>query len=342
MKKVLFSIFVLPHLLFGQDLHFSQTAQTPLLINPGATGVFDGWERVIVNHRNQWLGSATQFMTTSVSGDLNILKSENNSNAYLGVGVMFFNDIGGDANFGNQNGSLTISGVIPTQTGHSFSLGIQGGFGSRKGDVQRIHFENQWNGEEFDDDLLSGEGNSLTSFSYYDVSSGFYYVYDAGQNSFSRASDFKLQLGLAAYHINQPKLKYNDIEGEQLYRKYVGHAAIVKEIYNSPIAIDASVLQFIQGPHYETILGAMLRYRFQQGGKITGLSQDAYIGFGMYMRLKDAIIPSVLLDWKGFKFGISYDMTVSALRRAAGGGSLEFSLSYTNLSNAIFKRRRGY
>jgi len=56
---------------FSQDIHFAQSSQTPLLINPGATGVYDGWERVIINHRNQWLGANTQFMTTAIAADVN-------------------------------------------------------------------------------------------------------------------------------------------------------------------------------------------------------------------------------------------------------------------------------
>jgi hypothetical protein len=90
----------------------------------------------------------------------------------------------------------------------------------------------------------------------------------------------------------------------------------------------------------ETLLGAMLRYRFINGTKLTGLSQDAYVGFGAYYRLRDAVIPSVMINWNGFQFGISYDVTVSSMRKAYRGGSLEFSLSYTNLSHALFKSRR--
>ncbi len=342
MKRFLLLLLLGSQPIFAQDLHFSQTSQTPLLINPGAAGVFDGWERVNLNHRNQWLGAATQFMTTSIAGDVNFFKSRNNSNAYIGLGAMFFNDVGGDASFGIQNGSITISGVIPTPTGHTFSLGIQSGFGNRKGNMEKLRFENQWNGQEFDADILSGEAGSLNSFAYFDASAGFYYVYDAGQSTFSRNNDFKLQLGLSAYHINQPALRYVGGGDDKLYRKYVAQAAILSDIQDSRLAIDASALQFIQGPHFETLLGLMLRYRFQDGTKISALRQDAFFGFGMYARLKDAIIPSIMVQYNSFRFGISYDITVSALRKAASGGSLEFSLSYTNLDHALFKRRRGY
>ena len=56
--------------------------------------------------------------------------------------------------------------------------------------------------------------------------------------------------------------------------------------------------------------------------------------------LKDAIIPTFQVDWKGFRFGISYDNTYSTLRKAAGMSSIEFSLSYVNLHHALFKQRR--
>jgi hypothetical protein len=110
MKKIYLTLvgLVLLHSAGAQDLHFSQTTQTPHLINPAAVGVFDGWERLTINHRNQWLGSSTQFMSTAVAADVNLGKTRMNDKAYLGLGLMFFNDIGGDSNFGNTQGSVTV------------------------------------------------------------------------------------------------------------------------------------------------------------------------------------------------------------------------------------------
>lgn len=324
----------------GQDLHFSQTAQTPLLINPAAAGVYDGWERVIINHRNQWLGANTQFMTTSVAADVNLGKSVMNDKAHLGVGLMFFNDVGGDGKFGNQTGSLTLSGILPMNgSGHILSAGIQGGFGQRSVDVNRLTFMSQWNGSGFNQNIPSGE--SSTGFSYIDASAGVYYMFDGGQSSFQRNSDFKFQLGVSGYHLNAPKLKYtNGVEEERLHRKFVAHTGIVYEFPTTPWAIDVNAVQAVQGPHLETILGTMLRYRFEEGTKITGLSHDAFIGVGLYGRLSEGIIPSVMVDWRGFQFGVSYDVTLSALRQAYSGGSLEFSLSYVNRHDALFKTRK--
>lgn len=328
------------HCIHAQDLHFTQTSRTPLLVNPGAAGVFDGWERVFINHRNQWLGAGTQFMTTAIAADANIGKSDRYETAHLGVGILLFNDVGGDSNFGNQTGALTLSGILPAGGGHTLSAGIQGGFGQRKADLSRVSFMSQWNGTEFSPDITSGESNSAVNFTYTEVNAGLFYKYDAGQNTFSRNTDTRFEFGVAGYHLNTPELKYAGITGERLNRKFVANADFIHEIRSSKYAFDASVIQFKQGGHYETLLGLMLRYRFEDGTKITGNSQNAYFGFGCYGRIKDAVIPTILVDWRGFQFGVSYDITLSALHKAYSGGSLEFSFSYRNLDHALFKTRK--
>jgi type IX secretion system PorP/SprF family membrane protein len=344
MRKILFSVSLFLSLnVLSQDLHFSQTSQTPLLINPAAAGVYDGWERVIINHRNQWLGAGTQFMTTSVAADANFGKSRNNDKAHLGVGLMFNNDIGGDARFGNQTGSLSVSGILPMgRSGHILSAGIQGGFGSRKADFSKLIFSSQWTGTQFDQTILSGEANGASSFTYADASAGLFYVFDGGKSTFRRNNDFKFQFGVSGYHLNRPALKYTTITGERMLSKFVIHSSVISDIMDTDWSIDGSIVQFFQGPHAETILGAIFKYRFKNGTKVTGNYQDAYIGFGSYFRFRDAVVPAVTLDWAGFKFGVSYDVTISSMQRAYSGGSLEFSLSYTNLSHALFKSRNRF
>ncbi len=340
MKKIILLIFATVQftVVFGQDFHFSQTANTPLVINPAAAGVYDGWERIIVNHRSQWLGSGTQFMTTSVAADANFFKSEVTRKAHIGVGLMFYNDIGGDSRYGVQSALLSLSGILPAGKKGYFSTGIQGGYGSRKMNVNNLTFSSQWNGVTFDQSVLSGEGN-IASFQYMDASAGMYYVYDGGKTSFKRNNDLKFQLGLAGYHLNRPNLNFSIVNGDHMYTKWVSHVGVVSDIFNQDFAIDVSAVHIIQGPHTETILGGILKYRFINGTKYTGHSQDAYVGIGSYYRIKDAIVPTLTVDWKGFRFGVSYDVTVSALRQAYKGGSLEFSLTYTNLKSALFRNR---
>jgi type IX secretion system PorP/SprF family membrane protein len=340
MKFRLYIFFVL--LVFQgmtQDFHFSQTSQSPLLINPGCAGAFDGWERISLNQRNQWMGSNSKFTTTNFSFDGNLYKNLRKPASHIGFGIQFYNDMGGDSKFGTRNGSLTLSGILPMAPGHQISIGIQGGFGSKRGDISKLTFENQWNGTDFDPSLASGEVNSLNSFAYAEVASGIYYIYDAGKSSFSRNNESKIQLGLSGYHLNQPKLRYIQGTTDRLKRKYVFHGSIIKDILDSKWSIDAGVFQFIQGSHKETMVSTMFRYRLQEGTKQTGFYGEAHVGFGLNYRYKDAIIPAFMLDMQSLKFMLSFDFTTSQLRRANGSNSLELSLVYTNLHNAIFKSR---
>lgn len=342
MRTFFFLFFLISKsILFAQDFHFSQTSEIPLLINPASTGVFKGWERFTLNHRNQWLGANTQFMTSSFVADANFLKNRHSDNAHLGVGVYLYNDVGGDSKFGLQNASVSLSGILPLNSnGHLLSAGIQTGFTSRKSDLSRVNFENQWNGTAFDPTISSGEPGMLQNFRHFDAAAGLMYQYDASNTGFTRRDEKIFRFGVAAYHLNKPKLEYTSALQANLYRKFVIHTSYTSDIPNSYWSFDLSAVQFIQGPHLETIFGGTLKNRFQNGTKITGYYQDAFFGFGLYTRLLDAVIPRVFIDFKSIKFGISYDVTISQLRKAHRGGSLEFSLSFSNLDHALFKKGR--
>lgn len=325
---------------WSQDFHMTQILQSPNLINPGAIGVYNGWERIILQHRNQWLGGSTTFMSSGVAVDANFLKNEYRPNAHFAVGLQFYNDQAGSSKYGLQLGSLGINGILPIGGGHQLSLGLQVGMGFRHGNNDALIYDSQWNSNQYDPTILSGETGTLSTFNYIDASSGIYYQYDASQSTFARNKETKIEAGFAVYHINAPEMKYRTGSSEKLARKYVGTARFSSDIGDSKFAMDAQFVQFIQGGHYESILGLILRRRISDGSKQTGFNQDAFVGLGVYSRFKDAISPTLQVDWKGFHFGVTYDITYSTLRYGYKGGSLEFSLGYTNLKHALFKSRR--
>ena len=71
--------------IFSQDAMFSQINQAPILMNPASTGLMDGWERVGLQHRNQWVGSNGKYNNTIASFDFNLMKSESNDESYIGL-----------------------------------------------------------------------------------------------------------------------------------------------------------------------------------------------------------------------------------------------------------------
>lgn len=340
MKKLMLCLCILSGTFgFSQDIHFSQIAETPILLNPASTGAFEGWERIIVNHRNQWLGANTQFMTTSLAVDLNLLKQATKNKAHLGLGLQFFNDIGGDAKFGTRNLLINASGIVPLNANHQISGGLQIGFGHRSGDIGKLYWGNQFNGEEFNTNIASGEINKLNSFFYPEVGVGVYYTFKNKQGGFARDNMMAINAGFSVLHVNIPRMKYLGGNEERLAMKFVLHGDFLKDFSGSKWSIFANFAQFFQGPHWETIIGAKARYRFSQGSKITTFKQDAYFAIGASVRVKESFIPMMEVFIKGFKIGLSYDVITSKIRKAYGGGSFEVSLSYTNLSHAIFKRR---
>lgn len=327
---------------WSQDFHMTQILQSPNLINPGAIGVYNGWERIILQHRNQWLGGATTFMSSGIAVDANFLKDEFQPNAHFAVGLQFYNDQAGSSGYGLQLGSLGLNGILPIGNGHQLSLGLQAGMGYRHGKMDALIYDSQWSTGQYDPNLASGETGSLSTFNYIDASSGIYYQYDAGKSTFARNTETKIEAGFAVYHINAPEMKYRTGSMEKLSRKYVLTGRYSSDLGDSKFAMDAQFVQFIQGGHYESILGLILRRRIADGSKQTGFNQEAYVGLGVYSRFKDAISPTLQVDWKGFHFGVTYDITYSTLRYAYKGGSLEFSLAYTNLKHALFKSRRNH
>lgn len=338
-KRLLVICLFVVTISFGQDLHYSQITSQPLYLNPGACGILDGWERVSLMQRTQWLGSATKFSTTSLGAEFNLGKSDKNDVAYYALGIQLYNDIGGDSDFGSRAANVTFNGILPTgKLGHTFALGMQMGYGSRTANLDNLQFMSQWDGVKFDDKIKVSDMNMKSYMRYIDANAGFFYMFDGGRSNMRRHEDFKIILGLGAYHLNRPVIQYITAKGDTLHRKFVLHGSILKDIDFTNWSVELNAAQFVQGPHRETMGGLLIRQRFGDGTKVTGVRQESFFGFGSYYRWKESVSPAVLVEHKGFKFSICYDITISTMR-SLYGGSLEFSLMYSNLAYAAFKPR---
>ena len=340
--KLTFAVFVLTlsSNVNGQDIHFTQANQVPMLINPAAAGVFNGWERIAVSHKNQWISSGTSFFTTSVAADLNLLKPRRGNGAHMGMGLQFYNDIGGDSKFGTRQILLSISGIVPLDDKQQISGGLQFGVGQKFGDFGNLYFANQFDGETFNASNPSGEANNLATFMYGDVSAGIFYRYGNHKIGFSRDNALDFRIGGAYFHANTPNLEYRLGSTEELFSKIVIHSSLIKDFDGTKAGIEAFVNYYNQGPHNEILIGLLMRYRIKSGGKITGLSRDVYLSAGVIYRHEDAIAPTVNFQFKNFNFGMSYDITIADLGNYYRSGGLEFSLKFTNRDFALFKRRR--
>ena len=324
---------------WSQDIHFTQLNGSPLMVNPGFTGLYRGWERVSVNHKNQWVNAGTKFYTTAIAMDFNLLKSPRKRGAFLGFGIQLYNDVGGDSKFGRKQLLLSLAGIVPVAKDHFLSLGFQGGMGQTSGSFDNLVFPNQFNGSTLDPGLTSYEFRGLNSQIYPDLSFGLLYRYGGIHRSFSTTEQPEVSVGMAMYHFNKPDVRYDFGSFEEINRKMVFNATVKKDFSSSYIGFEALVNHFNQAPHSETLIAGLMRYKKSTGSQITRLKKKVVLAFGLAYRVNDAVAPVFKLENGDWTFGLSYDVTVSALGGYNRGGGLEFTLMFNNTDFALFKRK---
>ena len=92
----------------GQDLHFSQYFNAPLLVNPANTGFNPDYRyRIGGNYRTQWANVGTPYNTMSLWGDSRVLEDrfENGLLGFLERGLQFPRT-GSSSPFQPSSGSL--------------------------------------------------------------------------------------------------------------------------------------------------------------------------------------------------------------------------------------------
>ena len=335
MRFLLFAFFLTPGFLFAQDFHYSQIDQSMSMINPATTSTFSGYERISLQHRNQWLGAGTQFMTSMGMMEFSIGKQARRTSAYTGVGIYFLNDIGGDSNFSIKTGGITASGVLPLSKAHSISAGIQVGYSNRSADFSRLTFYNQWDGTQFDPNIDPNEVNGINSFSHLDAGLGLAYSYNKDNENTLSASDLSFQGGLSLQHLNRPTLRYNSLVDDKLPIKLCIHANLRYGL--SPESnLEISAAQFIQAKYLETIGGVFYRLKMKSASRVTSFVSDQYFVVGSYFRSTGAIIPSFFVDLGGFTVGVSYDYELGKIA-SMYRQSVEVSLKFNFGKKSIFE-----
>ncbi len=323
---------------FAQDVHFSQYNETPQLLNPGATGVYSGYVRAIVNYKNQWMAMGNAFNTVAASVDMPLF-DKNEKKAHLGAGLNFFSDKAGDSQFGLTQANLCLAAILPVSRESKFALGISAGGAQHKANIAGLSWGNQYDGQGFNTAVANYESTPTTSFFYFDLGAGLYYEYSNGKTKFERNEKRKIDVGVAYFHLNQPTLKYFSTT-EKLYGKLVVNVNGHLDKPDTKIAFLPSLIYFQQGKAMEVTAGCAIRYRFKNDTKITGLITESALGVGIYYRYGDAIIPSVFLTLSDFSFGVSYDVNISSYKETSKyNGGVEVSLKYHILKGALFKQK---
>jgi type IX secretion system PorP/SprF family membrane protein len=340
MRKLIFILLVFISVnSSAQDVHFAQSTFVPQLINPASIGVFNGWERVTISNRKQWIGIDKSYMSSQFSFDMNLLKNDNGKqNSYLGLGLSFFNDIAGEGQFGINQLNFSVSGIIPIAENQTVSAAIQLGGVQRTGKLSNLNWGNQFDGTDFNSNINSNESNTNSSFFHEDFGAGIFYNFNGQKSALTRNELSNIYAGASYFHVTQPKLKFSNGNQDKLDAKFVLHTGAQFDIPNTEWASSASLVYMNQGPHQMLLINAMIKARLRNGTKYTGIYSESYFGFGLIHRVKDAIAPQVMVEFGSCKIGLLYELSVSQLSQANKGG-FEISFQWANARNALFKSR---
>jgi len=303
----------------GQDIHFSQIFETPLLRNPALAGLFSGDIRVQTVYRSQWNSVTNAYNTTSANVEYKLPVGE--STDYVTIGGQLLYDKAGTVD-------LTSTHILPAINYHKslsaersmyLSMAIMGGYVQRSIDRSKITTNSQFNGGAYDPNMSTGETFSKSSYSYFDGTAGLSFNTQLGENV-----DNNMFVGIAYHHFNKSKKVsfYSDYKME-LMPKWVASGGVRMSTTDySYITVEADYTT--QGANREIIGGVMYSQKLDDP-----VTPKYIIHGGAYMRLNDAIIPVLKVETKPLAIAVSYDVNISGLKKVSTGrGGFEISLVF--------------
>lgn len=281
--------------LFAQDPEFTQFYANPLYLNPAFAGTAR-CPRICLNYRNQWPGITGTFVTYSASYDQHI------DGISGGVGFLFTNDRAGQATINTTNISGIYSYQLNITREFSMKVGLQATYAQKSVD---------WSKLNFGDMIDPRRGFVYNTTEVPNVTSRTNVDFSAGLLGYSRRYFF----GFAVHHITEPDEGF--LGQSKLPMKYTGHAGAVIPIGGryGDSGISPNVLYQKQGDFQQLNLGI-----YFNKGPLVG---------GAWYRNQDSFILLLGFQQDLFKFGYSYDVTVSKLTNAtAGSHELSFQMQF--------------
>lgn len=330
MKKLvlyLLFLFCLMHNLNAQDQHFTQFYASPLMLNPGLTGGFEGRYRVSSIYRDQWRKVLDNpIRTFAVAADLRFdAPGKRVYDDAIGLGIMFFTDKVNVVDFSTTQIALSLAyhKSLGPDNRQFLSLGIQGGLSQRNVNYESLEFQDEFDGTT-GYVLPTGEVLPENNFAYPDFNVGLNY-----SARFGRTGAFFAGVGM--HHIMQPEVSFygTGVPGEKLYRKLSAQVSANIPLGKSKTSFLPRVNFAQQGPHMQINAGANFRTALGKYGS-TALHIGGWLrpvrtesSFGL-----DAVVALVGIEFNNVLFGLSYDLNPNALSFGQRQGAFEISIAY--------------
>lgn len=331
--KIFFLFFFLLFLLrlepaMGQDLHFSQFFNNPLVTNPANTGFIpDADYRLGASYRNQYSNiMAVPYKTMSIYGDAQVFRDRIET-GWMGLGGFILRDVAG-------TGSLTSTKIYGSVAYHQMlgessllTAGFNVGWANKRIDQSKLTFPDQFDGRFFDGTLPTSVQLLNNSVSYFDMQVGINYAYFPTENIYVNA-------GYSIHHVNRPKETFfDDATSGRLDMRHIGFINAILKL-NDQVIINPAGYYTRMANSSELMAGISAAYN------LSGDGSRQIIG-GLFYRYTDAIIPVIGLEVNRMRFTFSYDVTGSSLKNYNHSfGADEFNLLYKGFYNTFNGDRR--
>jgi type IX secretion system PorP/SprF family membrane protein len=286
---------------YAQDPQFSQFYANPLYLNPAFAGT-GKCPRVNMNYRNQWPGLTGTFVTHSASYDQHVDAISG------GVGLIVTNDKAGEGTLNTTTASGIYSYQLPINRNTSLKVGAQATYMQKRVDWEKLTFG----------DMIDPRRGFIYGTNETPIREAVNVVdFSAGGLLFSQV----YYVGAAIHHLTEPNEALIKSGSSPLPRKYTFHGGAV-------IPLD--------GRNGESSISPNLLYMRQQDFQqlLTGLyaNKGPMVG-GIWYRHAfsnpDAMILLFGVQQDIFKFGYSYDITISKLgMRTYGAHEFSFGLQF--------------
>ncbi|MFO8054468.1 MAG: type IX secretion system membrane protein PorP/SprF [Bacteroidales bacterium] len=299
-KKVLLIVPIVFILLTGQELrgqdpHFSQFYANPLYLNPAFAGS-NVCPRVTMNYRNQWPAISGAYVTYNAGFDMYF------DDISGGLGVLANTDRSGEGVLNASQFSFMYAYRLKVSRTFNINAGMQASYFQKSVDWTKLTF-----GDQIDPKWGFVNQTNEPSGTYESAGADF----SAGILGYTD----KFFVGFGAHHLTEPDEGFRNYS--ELPVKFTAHGGFL---------IDLAASGHRRPREGDPTLSPNLMYQ-QQG-------QFHQLNYGMYLNMKpiiaglwfrqffegsDALIILAGFEYKKYKFGYSYDITVSKLSNASGG-----------------------
>ncbi len=199
---------------------------------------------------------------------------------------------------------------------HQLGAGFQATYSNILINTSELKFEDQLTPFGFTGVTSELFNNSTLKSSYVDVNAGLLYTS-------STSAKNNMYAGVSLYHINRPKQQFTGVNYE-LYPRATFHAGGYFPV-GVITTVHLSGLFSTQAGAHESVIGGALQ--FVAGDPDADKPTSVYLG--SWLRLGDAFIPYIGLEFGDLRVGTSYDINTSGLKTASQGhGGVEISLIY--------------